>query len=71
MFAKNLKLVFLLLLLLPLTHIHAENEILIPAPPRVAASSYFLQDFDSGRILAEKNADEVLPPASLTKIMTV
>ncbi|NOR80796.1 MAG: serine-type D-Ala-D-Ala carboxypeptidase, partial [Methyloprofundus sp.] len=45
--------------------------ILIPAPPRLAASSYFLQDFDSGRILAERNADEVLPPASLTKIMTV
>lgn len=71
MFAKNLKLIFLLLLLLPLTHLHAENEILIPAPPRLAASSYFLQDFDSGRILAERNADEVLPPASLTKIMTV
>ena len=71
MLAKNLKMFFLLLLLLPLTQLHAENEILIPAPPRVAASSYFLQDFDSGRILAEKNADEVLPPASLTKIMTV
>ena len=71
MLAKNLKIFFLLLLLLPLTQLHAENEILIPAPPRVAASSYFLQDFDSGRILAEKNADEVLPPASLTKIMTV
>ena len=67
----NLKLVFFIFLLLPLTHIHAENEILIPAPPRLAASSYYLQDFDSGRILAERNSDEVLPPASLTKIMTV
>ena len=71
MFAKNLKLVFFIALLLPLMQSHAENEILIPAPPRLAASSYFLQDFDSGRILAERNADEVLPPASLTKIMTV
>ena len=70
-FSNNLKLVFFIFLLFPLTQIHAESEILIPAPPRLAASSYFLQDFDSGRILAERNADEVLPPASLTKIMTV
>ncbi len=70
-FLKNLKLVLLTLLVLPLTSLYAESEILIPAPPRVAASSYFLQDFDSGRILAERDADVVLPPASLTKIMTV
>lgn len=54
-----------------MSQVYAETDILIPAPPQIAASSYFLQDFDSGRILAEKNADEVLPPASLTKIMTV
>lgn len=49
----------------------AANAILIPASPRVAASSYILQDADSGKILAENNADQKLPPASLTKIMTV
>ncbi|MBT3813056.1 MAG: D-alanyl-D-alanine carboxypeptidase [Gammaproteobacteria bacterium] len=68
---KNIQLVFFISLLLPAAHSYAEGEIKIPAPPRLAASSYFLQDFDSGRILAERNADVVLPPASLTKIMTV
>ncbi len=42
----------------------------IPAPPKVAASSYILVDFDSGRVLAEKNSNEHLEPASITKIMT-
>lgn len=64
-------LVFFVFLLIPLAQLYAANEILIPAPPRLEASSYFLQDADSGRILAEHNADVVLPPASLTKIMTV
>ena len=42
----------------------------IPNPPSLKASSYLLMDFDSGRVLAEDNADEKLPPASLTKMMT-
>jgi D-alanyl-D-alanine carboxypeptidase (penicillin-binding protein 5/6) len=46
-----------------------ETQILIPAPPDVASKSYFLEDFHSGRVLGEMNADERLPPASLTKIM--
>lgn len=49
----------------------AANTILIPASPSVAASSYMLLDFNSGKVLAEKNADLRLAPASLTKIMTV
>lgn len=43
----------------------------IPAPPGVKASSYLLQDFDSGKILVSKNIDQKIPPASLTKMMTV
>lgn len=43
----------------------------VPAAPKVSASSYILMDFDSGQILASDNIDEQLPPASLTKIMTV
>ncbi|RLA19754.1 MAG: serine-type D-Ala-D-Ala carboxypeptidase [Gammaproteobacteria bacterium] len=42
----------------------------IPAAPRIAASGFFLQDFNSGKVLAEKNSEQRLPPASLTKIMT-
>jgi len=48
-----------------------EADMLTPTPPTVAAGSYILQDFRSGKILAENNADVKLAPASLTKIMTV
>ncbi len=50
---------------------NAANRILIPASPSVAAKSFILLDFNSGKVLAEKNADVKLAPASLTKIMTV
>lgn len=43
---------------------------LIPSPPAVAASAYLLVDADSGEVLIEHNADQRLPPASLTKLMT-
>ena len=43
---------------------------LMPSPPQLAASSYVLMDVNSGKIIVESNADERLPPASLTKMMT-
>jgi D-alanyl-D-alanine carboxypeptidase (penicillin-binding protein 5/6) len=49
--------------------VHAEPS-LIPAPPELAASSYILMDAYTGDILVSHNADEKLPPASLTKLMT-
>jgi D-alanyl-D-alanine carboxypeptidase (penicillin-binding protein 5/6) len=52
--------------------VQAENtEPLTPAPPTIAATAYILQDFHTGKVLAENNADAKLAPASLTKIMTV
>ncbi|MDE1461857.1 D-alanyl-D-alanine carboxypeptidase [Spartinivicinus sp. A2-2] len=42
----------------------------IPSPPKLAAKSYLLIDADTGEVLVEENADEKLPPASLTKMMT-
>ncbi|MFP4138222.1 MAG: D-alanyl-D-alanine carboxypeptidase family protein [Halomonas sp.] len=45
-------------------------QTLIPSPPQLKASSWILMDADSGRVLAEHNSDERLPPASLTKLMT-
>lgn len=42
----------------------------VPAPPSVAGTGHLLIDYDSGRILSSKNADQPLEPASLTKIMT-
>jgi D-alanyl-D-alanine carboxypeptidase (penicillin-binding protein 5/6) len=43
---------------------------LVPAAPSIAASAYFLMDANSGEVLIEHNADERMPPASLTKLMT-
>ncbi|MCK5478595.1 MAG: D-alanyl-D-alanine carboxypeptidase, partial [Methylococcales bacterium] len=63
--------IFLSALVLLLNTANATNKILIPPAPSVAASSFILIDFNSGKILAEKNADKRLAPASLTKIMTV
>ncbi len=60
-----------LLSLLTVQSLHAAGPIFTPAAPSVAASSFFLMDFDSGRILAEKDPDKRVAPASLTKIMTV
>jgi D-alanyl-D-alanine carboxypeptidase (penicillin-binding protein 5/6) len=45
-------------------------EPIIPAAPQLAAKSYVLMDAASGQVLVEHNADERLPPASLTKLMT-
>ena len=42
----------------------------IPKPPEVNARSYLLVDHFSGRVLAERHADERSEPASLTKLMT-
>jgi D-alanyl-D-alanine carboxypeptidase (penicillin-binding protein 5/6) len=42
----------------------------IPNPPTLNATSFFLFDFDSGRVLAEKNPDDHVEPASITKLMT-
>lgn len=46
------------------------QQSLVPAPPAISASGYLLMDADSGEVLIEHNADERLPPASLTKLMT-
>jgi D-alanyl-D-alanine carboxypeptidase (penicillin-binding protein 5/6) len=57
---------------LPANAYSEENsrQIIIPAPPQLSATAYLLIDANSGRVLAEKNADEALPPASITKLMT-
>lgn len=42
----------------------------VPSAPSVSARAYVVQDFHSGEVLAESNADVRMEPASLTKIMT-
>lgn len=39
-------------------------------PPEMANTAYVLMDYNTGEILAQKNANQPLPPASLTKMMT-
>ncbi len=46
------------------------QSVLIPSPPAIAGSSWVLMDPLSGRVIMEKNSNERLPPASLTKMMT-
>ncbi|MDJ0778316.1 MAG: D-alanyl-D-alanine carboxypeptidase family protein [Gammaproteobacteria bacterium] len=42
----------------------------IPNPPQIDATSYYLVDYDSGQVLAEKDPDKAIEPASITKLMT-
>ena len=42
----------------------------IPNAPEIDASSYILLEFNSAKILAEKNPDKKVEPASITKLMT-
>ena len=42
----------------------------VPAAPDVAAKNYYVVDFASGKVLAEKNPDVQVEPASITKMMT-
>ena len=39
-------------------------------PPALPAKAWLIMDSESGEVLASANADEALPPASLTKMMT-
>ncbi len=42
----------------------------VPQPPQINASSYILMDFNTGTVLAEREIDTRVEPASLTKLMT-
>lgn len=59
---------FVLLIATPLLAL--ARQVIIPAPPQLAANAYILMDTDTGRVLVEHNADKLLPPASMTKMMT-
>lgn len=48
----------------------AAAQSLVPNAPSVNAKAYILIDHTTGKVLAQGNADESLPPASLTKMMT-
>jgi D-alanyl-D-alanine carboxypeptidase (penicillin-binding protein 5/6) len=41
----------------------------IPSPPTLTAKSYLLEDYTTGQVLAEREADAPVEPASITKVM--
>lgn len=45
--------------------------IAIPAAPNISAKAYIVMDANSNTIIAEKNSKKALPPASLTKMMSL
>ena len=47
--------------------VHAQQA---PQPPEVAAKAYLLMDVTAGQILASKDVDAPVEPASLTKLMS-
>jgi D-alanyl-D-alanine carboxypeptidase (penicillin-binding protein 5/6) len=47
------------------------RAVILPAPPKIDASSYLVMDYQSGRLIAKHNIDKRVEPASLTKMMTV
>ncbi|HGG9024744.1 TPA: D-alanyl-D-alanine carboxypeptidase DacA [Enterobacter hormaechei subsp. xiangfangensis] len=52
---------------------HADDlniKTMIPGVPQIDAESYILIDYNSGKVLAEQNADARRDPASLTQMMT-
>ncbi len=46
------------------------SPIVVPDAPQIAAKGYVLMDYHSGKVLAEKEMNTKLSPASLTKMMT-
>lgn len=62
---------FLLLILLPsLVLAQANTQSVNSADPNTLLKSYILIEAKTGQVLEAKNADEQLPPASITKLMT-
>ncbi len=48
-----------------------QPPMIIPPAPNINAKAFVLMDAQTGTIIASKNMNEKLPPASLTKLMTL
>lgn len=70
-FKKCTLFLFFSLLFINFQVIAESPEVSTPSAPTIDAAAYILQDYHTGKVLAENNADAKLAPASLTKIMTV
>lgn len=54
----------------PTANAVAAQATIAPQPPDIDAKAYVLMDANTGEVLAQKNMNDRLPPASLTKLMT-
>jgi len=68
---RYLKVLILLVITFFHTNVFSKTPHLVPAVPKIKAHAYLLMDFNSQHIIASKNADKRVEPASLTKMMTV
>jgi len=66
------KLIFFLFTMLCMAFAGAQQTAPLPVPkaPSTGAKAFIIQDFNSGRVLAESHSDERVEPASITKLMT-
>ena len=55
----------------PVPAAKAQQPTFMPSAPDINATGYVLMDANSGKILAQKNASTRMPPASLTKLMSL
>ncbi|MGI6081501.1 MAG: D-alanyl-D-alanine carboxypeptidase family protein [Limnochordia bacterium] len=69
----NTRTPFIVGLLMVCFFLHALSEPAIAAEPQlsITSASAVLMDYHTGRVLYEKNAHQPLPPASVTKVMTL
>lgn len=70
LFKKLCPAVFIVVLYAVMNGVAYGSAAIIPAAPQLAAEGYLLVDAATGKALVEFNADQRLPPASLTKVMT-
>ena len=66
----SMKKIGLLLISLAFTFNVFATPRVTPNAPSIAAKGFLLIDYDSGKVLAERNSSGILEPASLTKMMT-
>jgi serine-type D-Ala-D-Ala carboxypeptidase (penicillin-binding protein 5/6) len=61
---------YLFSFLVSILSFNASAQIVAPVPPEIEARAYLLIDVTANQVLAAKNADQPVEPASLTKLMT-
>jgi len=68
---RLIKITFVILLFFIKSSLSYADTMIVPAAPKIKASSYLVMDFNSGKLLVEENSEQRLPPASLTKMMSI